>query len=731
MTTAMHAQRPPWLDRLTAEPDKAVDSLLRGVAHLPGLQRASPVEAALALMDEVPPEAPEWILLDHALCRWLQQRRRRADLLLARPGGVQRFVRETGEGFRMAWRVSPSDGAPLPGSAGWIRANFPDLLRWAEDFTLDATFDLGRAVLTAGAYVQQDKELRFLWFRVCEDAAGRRLRHRLDTALLGLSRMPDDAGGGPPSQDLFTGLSRWASRLPDDDRAKADMVREWRALKAAFPRSPEFWRRRWQAILDDGRYDHPFTQWLKEADPFLSGKPKAPKREPVLPKDIKGRIDQFERDIARDGLTEPVWRGMKMMLDQIERFAELTGNSYYLVTSCTSVATAILPHAPGHALGLARRALLWAPSDGHAWSVRARSLQQLGHSDLAISVLWEGMRRAPSNPALPHQLALLLIGRGPVGDAEAEALLRKALRVDAGDAQSHSDLARLLWLSNRAGEGIDLLRRFLERKEDAVSYYMLGSLLVAEGRSDEARGVLAAYRKRYGNDARGATLKRIIEAGPSGQDETRRHLREGRSQPGALPAVPWDAAATEAAMVMESGEARRLDRIGTVAEADLLFRIGGTAEADALDRIDRALAVDDSDAYAHLVKALAVPGHRHALEGRSGRFAGSLPLLLALTPPDAPAERWRELIERFPDGRPLIDLTRFARGIADDDDKRLLLDWARTPARWEDGWGDFLKKQLGFHLEGTDSPALDLPTLEHDALTQAVDVGWDASPRAA
>ena len=725
MQTAMQTRRSPWLDRLIADPDKAVDSLLRGVAHLPELQRASPVEAALALMDEVMEDAPERALLDQALCQWLQRRRTSAETLVERPGGVHRFIRETGEAYRMAWRLN------LPESSAWIRDNLPDLLRWADGFAQDSTFDLGRAVLAAGAHLQRDKELRFLWFRVCEEAATARLRHRLDTALLGLTRMPDGKTGGPP-QDVFVGLARWASRLPDNDRVKGEVIREWRAFKAAFPRQPQFWRGRWQAILEDDRYNHPFTQWLKEADPALQTKASAPKREPLLPKNIPGTIKEFERNVSENGLSDVLWRQMTPLLDQIERYADLTGNSYYLVTSCTSIAKIVLPYAPGSALALARRALLWAPSDGHAWSVRARALERLGRVDLATSVLWEGMRRAPSNPALPHQLALLLSGNGATADAEAEVLLRKANAIDPDHKQSHNDLARLLWATGRADAGIDLLRRFVERRVDAVLLYTLGSLLVAEGRVNEAGEVLDAYWLRFGSDARTATLQRLIAAGVAGQEEECRHLLSARrGQEPDQPRMPWDAIAADSAMAVENDESRRLGRIGTVTEADLLFRIGEAAKEEASSRIDRVLTDDDSDAYAQLVKTLAVPEHRLALEGRAGRFEGSLPLQLALIPTDAPAERWNSLRERFLDGRPLISLVKLSRGIASDDDNRFLNAWATSPTRWDESWAEFLKRQLRGHLMEDSEPLVDLSTLTHDALIQAVDVGWDATPRAA
>ena len=399
--------RHPWLDRLVAEPDKAVDALLRGVAHLPGLQRASPCEALMALMGDLPADASEWLLLDQALCAWLKRRRDNVSGLLVRPGGVRRLIGETAEAFRAVWRLQQ-----LPVSANWVAENLLDLLRWAETFRADPTFDLAEAVLAAAAHLQRDKELRFLWYRVCDEAGTPRLRHRLSVALLGLSRMRKDMSqSGGPACDVVAGLARWASHLPPDDRHKGEVVREWRTIKATFPRLPSFWRHQWEAIKEDPRNDHPFTRWLHDADQALKTVPNAgtSKREPLLPKDISGLIRDFSQAVEQEVLTRTSWLSMQALLDQVEHYAEVTGATYYTVTSCTNIANVVLPHAPGHALALARRALLWAPSDGHAWSVRARALEQLGHTDMAMSVLWEGLRRTPSHSALANRLGLLLV----------------------------------------------------------------------------------------------------------------------------------------------------------------------------------------------------------------------------------------------------------------------------------------------------------------------------------
>ncbi|MBF0305754.1 MAG: hypothetical protein HQL41_08920 [Alphaproteobacteria bacterium] len=708
MQPATQEQRHPWLDRLMADPAKAVDALLRGFAHLPGLQRASPCDALIALTRDLSDDAPERSALDRALLDWLRQRRADTDALVTLPGGVPNFVRETSEAMRAAWRLE------LPESSVWLRDNLLDLLTWAEDLSSGPIFDLGRAVLAAGAHLQQGRELRFLWFRIFDQAAAPRLRHRLDIAELGIARMDGGKAGGPPPE-LVVGLARWAARLPPNDGQKGEVVRQWRAVKGAFPRQPSFWRKQWQAIFDEGGYDHPFVGWLRDADPALKPAERSVRREPSLPKDIQGVIRDFKAALRRDRLTPARWLPMKGLLEQLERYAEVTGNSYYLVTSCTSVASAICDQAPGHALDLARRALVWAPSDGHSWSTRASALERLGRPDLAITASWEGLRRAPADSALSNQLALLLGARGRT--REAEALLRKASRLDPADATSCNNLARVLGAEGRFGEGIDLLRGFAGRAGDQAVTYLLGCLLIAEGRRSEAEAVLGEYRRAWREDDRTTTLARLIAAGQAGVDEERAHLRDAlRVEAGTKP-LPWDAEKAETGLAAERAAIGRLEPVALVGEANLLFGLNAADEASRL--VDGVLARDSSDVYAHLVKALADRDYRQSLEGRIGRFAGSLPLRLAALQPHAPDDQWREMARQFPDGQPLIDLVRIAWTGSEGDAEARLERWAEIEPRWDDSWDKFLKGQIGGHLRG-EPTALPLAHLAHDALTQAV-----------
>lgn len=726
---ASSSVRHPWLDRLVAEPDTALERLLRGTAHLPALQRASPSEALMALFGDLQLDAPEWSLLDTALLHWLQSRRSTTEELLNRPGGAERFIRETGEALRAVWRLNPPDACLLPQCAAWLRREAVELLRWADCFTLNATFDLGRALLIAAAHLQEGKELRFLWMRICDEAASSRLRHRLDAALLGLAYMPGGAAGGP-SHDLIIGLARWASAMPQHDSARSEVVQEWRAVKAAFPRQPAFWRAEWQAILDDQRIaPHPFTQWLRESDPALqtTGRP-GPRRAPTIPRNIPDLIDGMRREYRQDGLSQRLWRDISTLLDQLEHYADATGEAYYLVTSCGYIGATIMDQSPGQALTLARRALLWAPSNGHAWSVRATALDRLGQPDLAEAVLWEAQRRVPSNLAPYTDLARIWMNRG--GLAEAETLLRKAVALDPNkdDEVTCGELARVLWLAGQTEEALATLRDFLSRHDALVPLYTLGCLLVAEGRADEAAKVAEQYQRTFGSDRSTRTLQRLIAAGPAGREESSTHLRQPRHHNVADTFVTWDAAAAEQALAAERTGFPRLQKIGRVAKADLQFRLGATDKA--LHLVDAAIAEDGSDAYAQVVKGLALPDHRLAMRGRLGSFYNSLPVNLALSPDDASADHWQELIQRFPEGRHLTHLVQLARNQADDTTRHLLVAWCDEPTRWDNAWDSYLKQALHRHLDDNTAP-LDVPLLAHDALTQAVDVGLDATPLAA
>ncbi|MBF0325251.1 MAG: hypothetical protein HQL42_09270 [Alphaproteobacteria bacterium] len=717
MQTALQPRRHPWLDKLIENADKAIDRLLRGRAYLPGLQRASAGEALMVLLGDLADDAPERALVDGALTRWLDTQSRADDDLIQQAGGTDHFIREAAEGLFVLWRLN------MPHSQDWFRREFPRLLRWAETFPVHPAFDLGKAVLLAAARTQTDDSWRSLWFEVCEAAAARRLRHRLDIGLLGLARLPGTDGPGP-SAAVVAGLARWAAALPATDQAKAELKTEWRALRGAFPRAPTFWRGQWQAIRDNDRYkEHAFTRWLAEIDVDLKvdAKGKPPKRSVELPDDINGTIGQFEGQVKARGLDEGLWRPMQVLVDRLENYADVTGDAYYLSMSCTRIGRAIMGHAPGHALALARRSLRRSPTNGHSWSMRAEALARLGRDDLALNTLWEAGRRCPDQATFASQLAGLLHD-----DACAELALRRAVHLAPDHPPTRVDLARLLARTDRIDEGIVVLTAAVTRGvQDSFIPYNLASLYLAVGDMAEARRWAGECRRHFPDLPQLAGLESRIALGATGQAEQLRHLREDRRDKVVRTPVAWDR--RDPPLAAEMAEEPRLARLAHTAEADLLaladsapLRQRGLAQLDALLH-----GAGTDEAYPHLVMALADAEHRLALRGRAGRFANSVPLRLALAEDDQTREA---LAAEFADKRPLIDLVRFAHGGRDDALLNRLDAWTRAPTRWDGQWEAFLQRHVTAHLDGSGTVPLEL--LAHDALTQAVDVGWDARPKA-
>lgn len=253
------AEGQTWLEWLVDSPHGAVDALMRGEADLSGYEQVGPCEALQAMMGGLSEEAPEWGVLDEALLKWLQQRRHADEAMIDSHGGIRHFIAEVGEGLRAGWQMG------LPRTSAWTRADFPDLLRWAEAISVDSTYDLARSVLVAGAHLQYGDEWRSVWLRICRESAFNQFSLRRDVALRGLARQPLRDGEGFPSNDMMVGVANWASQLPQDEESRALVVNEWLALRAMFPLDAEDWSARLDAIPDVAP-DHPFHDWMKQAE---------------------------------------------------------------------------------------------------------------------------------------------------------------------------------------------------------------------------------------------------------------------------------------------------------------------------------------------------------------------------------------------------------------------------------------------------------------------------------
>lgn len=101
------------------------------------------------------------------------------------------------------------------------------------------------------------------------------------------------------------------------------------------------------------------------------------------------------------------------------------------------------------------------------------------------------LKRMPSEPNALHLMGVVQLMNGERG--EAAETLKRAVAIDANNAEIHSNLASALKACGQAEEAEQSYRRALRLKPGfAQAHYNLGNLLKSQGREDEA---IAEYRR--------------------------------------------------------------------------------------------------------------------------------------------------------------------------------------------------------------------------------------------
>lgn len=703
---------PPWLEQFRADPAAALDELLRGLAWVPPYERATPSEILKRLFGGLQRDDADLARLDLALRDWLAARRH-WDAEQRAAYGLPRFVTEMSDALSAVWLLE------LPQSAAWLQANFFELARWAAPLRLSSYWDLPRSLAQAAALTQSDQRLRLYWLRLCGDAAAASQRVFIDAALSGLANLPQAKGHGA-SPELIAGLARFGAGLDASPRNQADFLRRWRSLKVRFPRTSGTWHKLWHGVLEDRRYqDQPFRQWLLENDAYLDRKWTGAGTA-QLPANVQGIVTDLNKRSHQMGLRPQVLEEAIKLLAQLERYAEATGDAYFLVRSACNLGKEMVAWAPGHVLAWTRTALRWEPSHAQAWDMRGRALRQLGRDDLAEAVYWEAARRLPTDPVVRNQLALLLQRQGRV--AEAEALFREAHALDEQDEVARVELAQLLYRMSRAGEAEDLLRRSVQALPDKpIVLYTLAYLLIAWNRSAEAAVLRDDYQRLFGRNHWTRTLDRLLAQGAAGAESARQHLALRQTgEEDATAALAADAGQAERQTAAEMDGAAALRRSAAAGRADLLFRLGQTPAADTA--LAGLLRDDAEDVYARVVWALHEPTQRPDLAGRYREQFGVLAPHLAAAATDAPEVFWQRLLETFPERQPLIDLTRLLRAGIDEAALRRLEDWLDRP---EPNGEAYLQERLRPALHsraGLDPRSPELRDLLNAAIRREVDL---------
>jgi arylsulfatase A-like enzyme/Tfp pilus assembly protein PilF len=137
---------------------------------------------------------------------------------------------------------------------------------------------------------------------------------------------------------------------------------------------------------------------------------------------------------------------------------------------------------PAEAEAEFRRAIQAVPEDAAAWNELGSVLVDLGRRDEAKDAFERAVAAAAEAPEPRRNLALLL------GGADAERLLREAIRMDPAYAEARIDLARELAESGRVGEAVTEIEAALAiRPDDPQALFIAARVAELEGRGSEAR----------------------------------------------------------------------------------------------------------------------------------------------------------------------------------------------------------------------------------------------------
>lgn len=444
-----------WLSDFLADPSVQVRNLLLGRASIGALSGAQIPDAARLLFGALSNEAPERNALDRAIASFLVEERLRPDTA----------TRSLALAYADALRVVSS--LRLKACIEALRSDMDLWLSWVEALPVASTLDVRAELFSTWALTQRfveagaPLELEPFWLTMCEGVGDSYPRSYLQIALLGLRMLPERTDV-PSERAWLNGLLRWAvARSPSAD----EFSFEWRALRAIYPRTAAYWRTSVAHTLKDKVAEN-LSSEIEDRWRYDVGL-NAETEQSVSPDQLwnsMGPVQEATALIQRlDGPLTSLVPEIRQHISNRERYAEATGNYYFLTRSACNIGMRLIERGPSDeaaargrlATELAVKALHWDAANVYGWSLWRSALAASGAREAAELVGWEAVRRFPENEQWRNQLAMFLSELGR--DTEGEALLLETIRRFPRDAVSRSQLA-IMWVTNgRAAEAAKIL----------------------------------------------------------------------------------------------------------------------------------------------------------------------------------------------------------------------------------------------------------------------------------
>ena len=380
-----------------------------------------------------------------------------------------------------------------------LRARFPERERFLGSFsTAPAADPLGLYLAVIAKFQGEDRSLATFWHRMCDLPDGVPFYHA-PYAMLGLRWLfaADPLEDGTLRADVVLGLIRLArafdrlvrTRGLQDNVAESTFHRVAVETAAAYPNSPGWVNHG----LDDALDLPPLPrQWLTNAVAPLAaaihgekkGKTKAVSSKVLTP-------DPAWPEIAKK-LAAQLGRGeraallpAKQLLNEQERYAEATGDTYYIVRTLCNFASRSRWLDPALALSWAEKARILDPNNSYTWTTVRTLLLLQDRVNEALTISWISWKRFPEDSVASDGLAdVLKVARR---FEEAETVYAQTIERFPDAQVPWSGLAEVLKAARRFGEAAAVYLDAIERFPTNIRLLNgLADTLRRMGRRDEA-----------------------------------------------------------------------------------------------------------------------------------------------------------------------------------------------------------------------------------------------------
>ncbi|MFL6262463.1 MAG: tetratricopeptide repeat protein [Thermoanaerobaculia bacterium] len=501
---------PGWLQKFEDNPSEALEDLLLGRAALGHLNADEPVEILLDWLESLGERSEFPAQVDAALAEWIERSWGRSRLPKTESAAV----------LAVAWTRAANLIAFEPRlvqAARQLRSYFPKDRSFLSALSEGRARDPeGRAWLAVARH-QEDRLLLSDWWRLCNLAPDVPWYHGI-YGIQGLRGLPAESASreGAFPTEVAEGLARLASGLArrsgegwlEPAAAREEFLRTARLTMSAYPAAR--WVSFWRHVLQENRlrdYEGEARSWIQDLFPQelknLEDSERRGGQKRWMQPDINwSRTAQRiaarlrERDFGVLGEAEQLLREQK-------RFAETTGDAYFLVRSACYFAARVRDSRPDLALEWAELARRFDPWHAYAWTTAAASLLTLGRLSEAHEVAIGAVQRFPQDPVARSTFGEILKAEGRF--LEAEAVYRETASRFPKDEFARNGLAEVLRARGRNLEAETVYRETVSLfPEDVVARNGLAEVLRAQGRYPEAEAV---YRETleifpYAEDAR-------------------------------------------------------------------------------------------------------------------------------------------------------------------------------------------------------------------------------------